>query len=108
MSMTTKEMIAIMQASEDGKEIEYSARWGSLAGKWTKVDVPGWDWLSCTYRVKPEPKEFYVVGYTLTDGDEEYLTPRSLQSAKQTVQKYLEAGFKKARVIKLREVLDES
>lgn len=49
--MTTKEKIAIMQAYEDGKAIQYL-----YYGVWTDIDVPCWNWAKCQYRVKPEPK----------------------------------------------------
>jgi hypothetical protein len=47
--MTTKEMIEIMQAFEDGKKIE--ARCG---GEWCRITSPFWNWYEWDYRVMPE------------------------------------------------------
>lgn len=107
--MTTKEMIAVMQAFEEGKEIEYAAKWGSLAGKWYTIGCPAWDWITCIYRVKPEPKELYTVAYAYNGGEERHSTLRlTKEEAEVQAQTFVAAGFAVARVIKLREVLDES
>ena len=51
---TIGEMIAVMQAAKEGKEIEYCNR---ICGVWNDVTImPVWDWLSNDYRIKPEPK----------------------------------------------------
>lgn len=51
--MTTKEMIEVMQAFKDGKEIELS---DSGENNW-KLDIfPVWDWYLYKYRIKPEPQ----------------------------------------------------
>lgn len=49
--MTTKEKIAVMQAYEDGKTIQFYSY-----GEWEDIDVPAWNWASVDYRVKPESK----------------------------------------------------
>lgn len=51
--MTTKEMIAVMQAYEDGKAIEFRDR---HSGEWGECSIPLWDWHAFDYRIKPEPK----------------------------------------------------
>lgn len=52
---TTKEMIAIMQAYEDGQPVQYKTR---RHGYWVEVITPSWDWKILVYRVKPaEPKK---------------------------------------------------
>lgn len=51
--MTTAEKIAVMQAYIDGKKIEYY--YGTSQWKECIVE-PSWDWSSCAYRIKPEPK----------------------------------------------------
>lgn len=54
--MTTKEMIAIMMAYEDGKTIQYNFK-GDDPERWEDVTcVPLWNWDSTDYRVKPEVK----------------------------------------------------
>ena len=105
--MTTKEKIAVMLAFEEGKTIEYNYRWSSLASKWDKVDDPIWDWNACNYRVKPEPREFYMLQYTSSSGEGYYQTLLSREETEKLARDYNAAGIK-ARVIKLREVLDES
>lgn len=47
---TIEEMIAVMQAYADGKEIEYS----SDNEIWSKAKNPFWDWDNYDYRIKPE------------------------------------------------------
>lgn len=49
--MKTTEMIAVMQAYEDGKEIEY---YNYASNTWEKTTCPMWDWGTRKYRVKPE------------------------------------------------------
>ncbi len=53
---TTKEKIAVMQAFEDGKNIEVKAiSWT----EWQPVAIygaPSWDWNNYDYRIKPDPK----------------------------------------------------
>lgn len=50
---TTQEMIAVMQAYVDGKEIE------TFDGKvWHHVNIPFWNWNDVDYRVKE--KQEYV------------------------------------------------
>lgn len=54
---TTAEKIAVMQAFEDGKKIEAGPPgthyWGPQA-------TPSWNWELFNYRVKKEPREFWV------------------------------------------------
>lgn len=63
MSMTTDEMIAVIQAYKDGKQIQYrnlqpGAGWNDVS-----PDGPAWCFNEVEYRVKPEPpepREFYL------------------------------------------------
>lgn len=50
---TTQEMIEVMQAHLDGKEIEY--RYNNNPD-WMKSTVPLWDWPHIDYRVKEQKK----------------------------------------------------
>ena len=109
MSMTVKEMIAVMQAFEEGKTIEYAAKSVTSADKWRPASTPVWDWSVRIYRVKPEPKEFYTVAYAYDGGVEGYSTLQlTKEGAELLAQAYVAAGYAVARVIKVREVLDES
>lgn len=66
MSTTTKEKIAVMQAYEDGKTIQFRHRTSDPAAKWHDIlrpIIPDWAWPRTDYRVKPEPKVIYVNFY---------------------------------------------
>ena len=59
--MTTKEKIEVMQAYLDGKQIQSKAkrpRYRVEGGwaDWTSHKQPVWDFWSCEYRIKPEPR----------------------------------------------------
>jgi hypothetical protein len=58
--MTHDEMIAVIQADKDGKEIQYRMKHPSYT--WYKCEpVPMWNFCECDYRVKPKPREFWVL-----------------------------------------------
>ena len=46
----TKERIKVMQAFVDRKEVEC---WTHGYDGWETVNNPSWDWLNCTFRIKP-------------------------------------------------------
>jgi hypothetical protein len=52
MSKTLDEMIAVMQAAKEGKEIESRALHGQYI-VWDACLKPVWDWKCFEYRVKP-------------------------------------------------------
>lgn len=54
--MNTKEMIDVMQAYLNGKEIEYCNRlWDTSDDDlWTETDSPSWNWSAYEFRVKPD------------------------------------------------------
>jgi hypothetical protein len=63
--MTHDEMIEVIQSHKDGKVIQFKRNcgvcdWTSLA----KVKSPHWNFSAVKYRVKPEPKEYWLVPYT--------------------------------------------
>lgn len=49
---TIKEMIAVMQAADDGKKIEFTIHINDPV--WEKVEEPHWDWAYNDYRVAVE------------------------------------------------------
>ena len=51
--MNTKEMIEVMQAYVNGKEIEYKSKDNDI---WFNVDRPCWDWSIYIYRIKQKPQ----------------------------------------------------
>ena len=61
---TTKEMIEVMQAYENGEQIECLNEFG----EWERYGSPTWDWFHKDYRIKPKKK------YVPFDTAEEFLT----------------------------------
>ena len=59
---TTKEMIEVMQAYDNGEKIE-----AGYNGVWIDIDMPEWSWGLRDYRVKPKKK------YIPFDTAEEFL-----------------------------------
>lgn len=56
--MTTKEMIAVMQAHEEGKQIQYRGKHNTMVeDDWEDTCfTPDWNWAVFDYRIKPEEK----------------------------------------------------
>ena len=52
--MTTQEMIDVLKAYQEGKEIQVL-----LSGKWVEVLQPHWNFYANVYRIKPEEKYYY-------------------------------------------------
>jgi len=56
---TLKEKIEVMQAAEDGAEIEFMQNgfdnWQDTLGD------PVWSWPGNDYRIKPKPREFFWI-----------------------------------------------
>ncbi len=48
---TLKEKIAVMNAAEQGMDIEYQNKYGNNTN-WYSEDEPNWNWVECTYRIK--------------------------------------------------------
>ena len=51
--MTTKEIIKVLQAFDEGKEIEWKFRREKF---WKEATNPCWNFNSYDYRIKPQPK----------------------------------------------------
>ena len=49
----TKAAIRVMQAFVDGKEVEC---WDRGLEGWETTNNPSWDWMDCTFRIKPTAK----------------------------------------------------
>ena len=62
--MTEQEMIDVLQAHIDGKQIQY--RRVNMGGEWAN-EKPYWDFDHFDYRVKPEPLECWVNFYDNND-----------------------------------------
>ena len=57
--MTTKEKIAVMQAYEKGKQIQYRGKHNTLVeDDWEDTCfTPDWNWAVFDYRIKPEEEK---------------------------------------------------
>ena len=54
---TIHEMIEVMQAAERGEQIQYKRS----GHGWRECESePAWDWRSFDYRVKPQPREWFI------------------------------------------------
>lgn len=51
--MTTEEMIKVMQAYVDGKDLQYRNKRTGI--DWQDVTKPAWEWYGYEYRIKPTP-----------------------------------------------------
>lgn len=62
--MNTQDKVKVMQAWLDGKPIEEYRSVGKcppyLFGPGGASSEPVWDFVCCTYRIKPEPREWRV------------------------------------------------
>lgn len=56
--MNTKEMIAVMQAYDEGKTIQ--VRFADYESDWGPCPKPIWNWNDFEYRIKPEPRYLNV------------------------------------------------
>lgn len=76
------EKIEVMQAALDGKEIE--VKYECSDKEYRKPHELGilWNWQIADYRIKPEPREFWVNIYKERDGEETYYLHTTEYSAK--------------------------
>lgn len=58
--MTIDEMIEVLQAAKEGKQIEKKMKFGKGA-QWQRAGTPDWDFDCFIYRVKQEPMEYWAV-----------------------------------------------
>ena len=56
----TEYMISVMQAHLDGAKIERSRPVQCDGGEYVLESEPRWSWSTTHYRVKPEPREFWL------------------------------------------------
>ena len=60
--MTIDEMIAVLQAAKEGKQIQARSKHYPDGG-WRDTDISSWHFFPFDYRVKPEPREFWINVY---------------------------------------------
>ena len=92
------EMIEVMTAAEDGKEIECIHKGGD---NWGLVTKPLWNWASYDYSIKKEPRVFYIVDLACDLGGSSGMTApfMTLKEAQAHEAKY------RGEIIELKEVL---
>lgn len=78
--MNTEKMRAVMLAADEGKPIEFRKR--NRVCDWLNTSKPTWDWVTCDYRVKPEPERVPRTMADLPEGGalwiREWLCPTKL------------------------------
>jgi hypothetical protein len=60
--VTHDQIIAVVQAHKEGKQIEYTYKYpAAAAGVWLSMQSPQFfNFADCVYRVKPEPREWWI------------------------------------------------
>lgn len=58
--MTSDEIIEVVQAHKDGKQIECRSRSLMSEGSWRITATPAWEFPNYDYRVKREPREVWI------------------------------------------------
>ncbi len=62
---TLRDMIEVMEAAEQGKVIQIKSKRVSIQN-WRTIEEPDWNWRDYKYRVKKEPREWYICTYPAT------------------------------------------
>lgn len=62
--MTVPEMIEVLQAFQQEKIIEWRYK---SSTEWKEATTPVWDFKLYEYRIKPEPREYWIVIDTTTN-----------------------------------------
>jgi hypothetical protein len=53
------EMCSVMQDFQRGKKVICRLR---FQPEWVETTAPTWDWQEHEYRIKPEPREWWLIG----------------------------------------------
>jgi hypothetical protein len=95
---TLDEMLAVLTAFKQGKQIQFRFRNPNYHDKWVSAACPCWNFESCEYRVRPEPepRTFYFNEYSDGSRGQCFLSEREA----------LDAGSRIGKIIKVIEVLD--
>ena len=96
-----KELLPIIQAFVDGKTIQYL----DIDGSWYDLDEPNWEYSvnnKVRYRIKPEPREFWIQIQKSYDGNEKITGSGWIDKGDPTP----EATGKMSTIIKVREVIE--
>lgn len=103
--MTTKEKIEVMQAYLDGKQIQTRRLRRDKGGwaDWPNEGEPVWDFWSCEYRIKPEPR-IPIEEWRVLYKDGSWSHPFGIARAAKAV---LNATSGAERVVHFREVIED-
>ena len=94
----TIEMIRVMQAFVGGKAIQRMGLKDPDIREWDDMPIaPIWNWAKNDYRIKPEPREFWVNFYPNLEG-------MYWHKSKESADRKLHSG---GTTIKVKEVIDE-
>ena len=101
--MTLREKIEVMQAFERGEEIEISNNLGEI---WIQEPCPNWNWVNCTYRIKPKLKQLVVIEKWLLkmQGTEQYAIEEGSKEEMNTWGKYKTDAWQKVKLLDTYEV----
>lgn len=92
-----REFVKVVQAYADGKEVE-GRTIGSV--RWQPLDEPVFNCSVRQYRIKPEPREVWILQYG--NGEISYVADKSREDAEER----LCAGASLERVLHFREVIE--
>jgi hypothetical protein len=95
--MTIDEMIAVLQAAKEGKAIQ--ARGMEYGASWVNAQTPSWSFAEYDYRVKPEPRRWWVV----LDKDENVL---AFRNTRDEAHKYQRVAYPFADIAEVQELTD--
>ena len=96
-----KELLPILQAFAEGKDIQC---WQERKDKWETIKDPDvFAWASSRWRIKPEPREFWVNSYP-KNSVFIHLNEEAAVNAKRCANKEY---WNSIETIKVREVLDD-
>ena len=99
--MTVPEMIEVLQAFQAGKTIQSCGRYADTIS-WSVVTSPHWNFEAYRFRVKPEPRTFWVVTHTGTPID----TFLRKEGAEACV-KFLHNCANHLRIVEVQEVIED-
>lgn len=83
--MTHDEIIAVVQAHKNGKSIESRCREGSCH-RWLESKDPGWNFYDYDYRVKLEPRVFWINEYQESISGNKYLGTNRFDSKEKIIE----------------------
>lgn len=97
-------MIAVIKAAHEGKKIECRPIGSTEA--WKMDENPAWDFAKLRYRVKPEPRDFWVIRRVNAAGVESSHGAVSSEDKAQGIIDTMDKTHDEYEIIHTREVVD--